>query len=94
MIKQYWALFIQNIENLILLSDWLTYTLKESGHIRQVWEVSVYLPYLCSYTVRYFIVFKTANFGNFADPGHQTALYGSSTVTNNLPFSRWAENDP
>jgi ABC-type transport system involved in cytochrome c biogenesis ATPase subunit len=29
---------------------------------------------------------KTANVDSFADPGHKTALYGSSTVTKNLQF--------
>ena len=37
---------------------------------------------------------KTADVGSFADTGHKTALYGSSTDTQNLPFSRRAENDP
>ena len=38
--------------------------------------------------VCYFTAVKTANVGSFADPGNNTALYGSSMVNKNLPFSR------
>jgi hypothetical protein len=36
---------------------------------------------------------KTLGIGSFADTGHKTTLYGSSTDTQNLPFSRRNKND-